>query len=177
MTKQRGAECQQCENDGSSNEDGSCDRPPVSDTIAVRGGLAFTGNAPMSLPGYCRLRPRQSRDRHPVVRWDPTNDRVVAAVCTITTMEMMRVSGTRPANRPVGISGIASAGSVPKTSPRTVTPRLSSPISTTATVARMSPINAPGMRASIRSDRAMTARTPRPMNSVMGSLRSHARPG
>jgi hypothetical protein len=37
-----------------------------------------------------------------------------------------------------------------------------------AVLARISPINAPGIRALIRSDTAMTARTPRPMTSVIG---------
>ena len=59
-------------------------------------------------------------------------ERVVAAVCTITTTEMMRLSETRLVSWPAEISGTASAGSVAETAPRTLTPRLSSPNSTTA---------------------------------------------
>ena len=94
------------------------------------------------------------------------NDLVVAAVCTITTTEIMRLSDSRLVRRLTETTGIASVGAVTEIVPSTLTPRFSSRSSTTAAAANARPINAPGIRASICSDRAMIARTPRPMTSV-----------
>jgi hypothetical protein len=113
----------------------SCDRPPVSDTIAVRGGLAFTGNAPMR-PVLPTPTPTKSRSTSGGSLGSDTNDRVVAAVCTMMTVAMMRVRGTSRTHRPTVMSGIASVGSATETFPRTATPRLSSRINTTAAAAQ-----------------------------------------
>jgi hypothetical protein len=71
----------------------SCDRPPVSDTIAVRGGLAFTGNAPMRpdmmLPAPT---PTKSRSTSGGSLGSDGKDRVVAAVrfLSLTISALMR---------------------------------------------------------------------------------------
>ena len=71
----------------------SCDRPPVSATTAVRGGLASTGNAPIRpdrmLPTPT---PMKSRSTSGGSSGSDGKDRVVAAVCTMTTTAMMRLS-------------------------------------------------------------------------------------
>ena len=148
----------------------SCDRPPVSDTMAVRGGLALTGNPPIR-PDRMLPTPTPMKSRSTSGGWSgsDTNDRVVAAVCTMTMMAMMRVSGTSCSHRPIGTSGMARVGSATGILPRTATPRLSSPSRmTTMAAAAISPSRAPGMRASIRSAIAISASTPRPMPSAKG---------
>ena len=143
------------------------DRPPVSDTTAVRGGLALTGNAPSkpesTLPTPT---PTKSRSTSGASFGSEGKDRVVAAVCTMMTIEMMRLSGTRLTRFPPETTGIASAGILAETAPRTLTPRPSRPSSTTAALASARPINAPGIRALICSETVMIAKTPRPMTSV-----------
>ena len=147
----------------------SWERPPVSETTAVRGGLALTGNAPINPDRMLPIpTPTKSRSTSGGSSGLDGKDRVVAAVCTITTTAMMRLSDSSPGNRPTEMSGSASAGGAAETAPRTLTPRLSSPSSATPALASARPIKAPGMRASIRSDRAMIARTPRPITSVNG---------
>ena len=94
------------------------------------------------------------------------NDRVVAAVCTMMMTAMIKASGTNCNTRPIAMSGITSLGSVPGISPSTATPRLSSPIRITAAAAAISPISAPGIRTSIRSEIVTRASTPTPMISV-----------
>ena len=84
----------------------SCDRPPVSQTIPVRGGLALTGNAPnnpaSTLPAPTPMKSRLTSGGSSA---SDGNDRVVAAVCTITTIAMMRPSGTRRIHWPMATSG------------------------------------------------------------------------
>jgi len=72
------------------------------------------------------------------------------------------VSPIAPAQFP-GNDGV---GSVPGTVPTTCTPFVSRPAQTTAAVAPISPISAPGILALIASDPATTASTPNPMQSV-----------
>ena len=91
----------------------------------------------------------------------------MAAVCTITTIEMMRLSDNEAgevAGRDDGESRAPASST--EIAPSTLTPRLSRRSSTTAALASASPIRAPGIRASICSESVMIASTPRPMTSV-----------
>ncbi len=96
----------------------SCERPPVSATTAVRGGLALTGNAPISpdrrLPAPAPMKSRSTSGGSSGLEG---KDRVVAAVCTMTTIEMIRLSDTSAGNWPAEISGTPNAGSVADTAP------------------------------------------------------------
>ena len=152
--EQRGTEGQQRDHDRRGGEAGE---------LGSSAGLGHDGGARRA--GIDRKRADQSRqdtadadadevaiDIRRLVGTRTGKDRVVAAVCTMTTIAMMRLSDTRLGKRPAEISGIASAGSATETAPRTLTPRLSSPSSTTPRSPAASPIKAPGIRASIRSD-------------------------
>ncbi len=110
--------------------------------------------------------PRKSRSTSAGLSGSEGNERVVAAVCTMTTMAIRRLSGTRRAHRSKEISGSDGAGSVAGTVPTTPTPLLSRPAQITATVAPTRPISAPGMRALMASENATTANTPSPMQTV-----------
>ena len=149
------------------NSDDNCDRPPVSHTMPVRGGLASTGNAPnrpaRMLPAPT---PRKSRSTSAGLSGSDGKARVVADVCTMTTMAIRRLNGTRWAHRSKERTGSDGVGSVAGTVPTTATPLLSRPAQITATVAATRPISAPGMRALIASEKATTANTPSPMQTV-----------
>ena len=93
---------------------------------------------------------------------------MVAAVCTMTTIAMMRPSGTRRIHWLTATSGSMSFGNPTVMTPSTGTPRLSSPIEATATLAAINPINAPGIRALMFSETVMIASTPRPIANVYG---------
>ena len=84
----------------------SCERPPVSETTPVRGGLALTGKPPIRpdrmLPAPT---PTKSRSTSGGSSGSDGNDRVVAAVCTMTMTATISVSGTscsQPADRDFG---------------------------------------------------------------------------
>ena len=91
----------------------TCDLPPVSETMPVRGGLAFTGNAPKMparmLPAPA---PRKSRSTSAGLSGSEGKERVVAAVCTITTIVITKASGTSRTHCSGAISGSAGFGSV-----------------------------------------------------------------
>ena len=118
--------------------------------MPVRGGLALTGNAPnrpdSTLPAPA---PRKSRSTSAGLSGSDGNDRVVAAVCTITTTVMTKASGTRRTQCSGARSGRVGRGSVPGTMPTTLTPLLSRPSAIVASVAATSPISAPGIFALI----------------------------
>ena len=71
----------------------SCDLQPASAATAVEGGLASTGKAPMR-PQKALATPTPTKSR---LTSGPSallgKDRVVAAVCTITTSAMSTASG------------------------------------------------------------------------------------
>ena len=140
--------------------------------MPVRGGLALTGNAPnrpdSTLPAPA---PRKSRSTSAGLSGSDGNERVVAAVCTITTTVMTKASGTRRTHSSGASSGKVGRGSVPGTLPTTLTPLLSRPSAIVASVAATSPISAPGIFALIFSEMKTTASTPKPMQSVTGLVR------
>ena len=98
----------------------SCDSPPVSETMPVRGGLALTGNAPnmpaSTLPAPA---PRKSRSTSAGLSGSDGNERVVAAVCTITTIVITKASGTSRTHRSGARSGSVGIGKVAGTVPTT----------------------------------------------------------
>ncbi len=71
----------------------SCERAPTSATMAVRGGLALTGKAPnrpaSTLPTPTPMKSRSTSGGSPA----DGNERVVAAVCIITTRLITMASG------------------------------------------------------------------------------------
>ena len=97
----------------------SGDFPPVSHTTAVRGGLALTGNAPIS-PASTLPTPTPVKSRSTSGGWSALGgkDRVVAAVCTMTTMAMMRLSETRLVRWSAVIIGSLMAGTEAWIAPR-----------------------------------------------------------
>ena len=143
------------------------ERPPVSTTMPVRGGLALTGNAP-NKPASRLPAPAPRKSRSTSAGWSGAegNDRVVADVCTMTTTAIRKASGTSLAHCSAPISGIEGIGIVPEISPITCTPFASSPAEATYSVEATSAMSAPGMRALIRSHTITVASTPKPMMSV-----------
>ena len=91
---------------------------------------------------------------------------MVAAVCTMITIEISSASGTSFAQRSGDMSGNDGVGSVAGTAPTTLTPLLSRLAHTTAAVAATRAISAPGILALIFSDPHTTASTPKPMQTV-----------
>src|SRR5262249_20408797 len=92
--------------------------------------------------------------------------RVVAAVCTITTIAIKSARGTSLAHFSGAISGNDGIGSGAGTAPTTATPLLSRPAAIPATAAATDPITPPGIFALRGSPTARIARTPSPIASV-----------
>ena len=122
--------------------------------MPVRGGLALTGNAPnrpaSTLPAPA---PRKSRSTSAGLSGSDGNERVVAAVCTITTMAIRKRERhqPRPLLRSDDPATTASAASPARCRPRR-RPCFRDRPQITAIVAATSPISAPGILALIASD-------------------------
>ena len=137
--------------------------------MPVRGGLALTGNAPKipasTLPAPT---PRKSRSTSAGCFGSDRNERVVAAVCTITTIAITKASGTSRNHRSGASSGRVGIGKSAGTVPTTLTPLASRPAQTTASVAATRPISAPGIFGLIVSETNTAASTPKPIRTVTG---------
>ena len=112
--------------------------------------------------------PRKSRSTSAGFFGSDRNERVVAAVCTITTIAITKASGTSRSHRSGARSGKVGIGKVAGTVPTTLTPLFSSPAPITASVAATSPISAPGIFALIVSQTNTAASTPKPSSMVTG---------
>ena len=127
VAQQRGAKRQQRQHDRRGEQAASCDRPPVSATMPVRGGLALTGNAP-NRPGEHAAGAGAEEIAIDIggLVGVGGNERVVAAVCTITTMVISKGERHERAHCSGASSGNDGIGSVAGTAPTTLTPLLSS---------------------------------------------------
>ena len=106
----------------------SCETPPVSETTAVRGGLASTGKAPIKpAMRLAAPRPTKSRLTSGPRAGSETKLRVVAAVCTITTMPTIKARGAIWGMWSSQTLGIVNFGVAPAKAPSVETPRDSSP--------------------------------------------------
>ena len=132
MGEQAAAERRQRQREAGATSAPSCETPPVSATIAVRGGLALTGKAPRKPASRLAApTPTKSRPTSGPAAGSETKLRVVAAVCTMTTSATMMASGAICGRSASATCGQPSRGVVASIVPSVATPRPSSPKTTT----------------------------------------------
>ncbi len=130
----------------------TCDFPPDAATTALRGGLAFTGNEPVSpaatlaAPMPTRSWSRASAASAPLLR-----ERQVAALWTRHRNATVKAGAASLVTCEKGADGRPIDGRPPETGPSTRTPWSLRCRIDAAAMAAASPMSAPGMRRSMRS--------------------------